>query len=202
MIITLGECVLGATNSVASVWQSTGWSVDLAVVGIGSTMLVFALWWMYFLLPSGEALHHHRERSFVWGYGHFFLIASVAAMGSGLEVVADVLKSAAAASAEVGAHGAKEAHGVSALYAISLLAFIQCVFMLSLWAIHAYAARARAAQGWLALVSVACVGIAPLAVWRGLPASWALLLLCVGPAIAIAYNEYGRRRRGELFAVR
>ena len=208
VIITLGECVLGATNSVASVWQSAGWSVDLAVVGIGSTTLVFALWWMYFLLPSGEALHHHRERSFVWGYGHFFLIATVAAMGSGLEVVADVLKSgmatpgAAIASVEASVHGAKEAHGVSALYAISLLACIQCVFMLSLWAIHAYATRARAAQGWLALVSVACVGLAPLAVWRGLPASWALMLLCVGPAIAIVYDEYGRRRRGELFAVR
>ena len=216
VIITLGECVLGATNAVAGVWQTAGWSVTLAVVGLGSTMLVFALWWMYFLLPSGEALHHHRERSFVWGYGHFFLFASVAAMGAGLEVVADVLKhgmTAAATSgvattaASVGALPAvapdtKAAHGVSALYAITLLACIQAAFMLLLWLIHAYATRARDHQGWLALASIACVGIAPLAVWLGVAPHWALPLLCVGPALAIAYNEHGRRRRSDSFAVR
>ena len=67
--------VLGATNAVAGMWQIFGWTLNLALVGLGSTMLAFALWWMYFLLPSGDALHRHRERGFFWGYGHFFIFA-------------------------------------------------------------------------------------------------------------------------------
>ena len=99
VIITLGECVLGATNSVAGIYQSQGWSLELALVGLGATSLVFSLWWMYFLQPMGDALHHHRDRAFLWGYGHFVVFASAAAVGASLEVVADVLKAEGAAGA-------------------------------------------------------------------------------------------------------
>ncbi len=34
---------------------------------------------MYFLLPSGESLHQHRERAFLWGYGHYVTFAALAA---------------------------------------------------------------------------------------------------------------------------
>ena len=44
--------------------------------------------------------------------------------------------------------------------------------------------------------------LAPLAVAQGLPLAWGLLLLSLGPAIAIIYNERGRRRVAERFAVR
>ena len=183
LIITLGEVVLGATNAVAGMWQSFGWTLNLALVGLGSTMLAFALWWMYFLLPSGDALHRHRERGFFWGYGHFFIFASAAAMGAGLEVVADVLeegKQAAAGIADGGhalapaGHAGNAAHGVSPLYAISIVALAQALFMFSLWVIYTRATRAEASQGGLAaLLRLACVALGRLAVWLGAALPWA-----------------------------
>ena len=150
--------VLGATNAVAGMWQSFGWTLNLALVGLGSTMLAFALWWMYFLLPSGDALHRHRERGFFWGYGHFFIFASAAAVGARLEVVADVLKAgkqAAAGIADAGhalapaGHAGNAAHGVSPLYAISMVALAQALFMFSLWVIYTRTKRAEPARaGW------------------------------------------------------
>ncbi len=215
LIITLGEVVLGAANAVAGMWQTFGWTLNLALVGLASTVLVFALWWMYFLLPSGEALHRHRERSYVWGYGHLFLFMAAAAVGAGLEVVADVLKAGKEAAAQAitaagqaapvatqAGHAANGAHGVSPLYAITMVALAQALFMVSLWAIYSRTTRAQASQGLLTLACVACVALGPLAVWLGAPLPWGLLLLSVGPAIAIVYNEHGRRRCEDHFQVR
>ncbi|HOB65923.1 low temperature requirement protein A [Ottowia sp.] len=215
LIITLGEVVLGAANAVAGMWQTFGWTLNLALVGLGSTALVFALWWMYFLLPSGEALHRHRERSFAWGYGHVLVFVSAAAIGAGLEVVADVLKAGkeaaaqavatagqAAPSATQAAHAANAAHGVSPLYAITMVALAQGMFMVSLWAVYSHTTRAQARQGWLTLACVACVALGPLAVWLGAPLPWGLLLLTLGPAVAIVYNEHGRRHCEDHFQVR
>ena len=211
LIITLGEVVLGATNAVAGMWQSFGWTLNLALVGLGSTMLAFALWWMYFLLPSGDALHRHRERGFFWGYGHFFIFASAAAVGAGLEVVADVLKAGKQAAAGIadGGHAlapagqaGNAAHGVSPLYAISIVALAQALFMFSLWVISTRTTRAEASQGGLALLCLVCVALGPLAVWLSAALPWGLLLLSVGPAIATVYNEHGCKHCAEGFAVR
>lgn len=214
LIITLGEVVLGAANAVAGMWQTFGWTLNLALVGLGSTALAFALWWMYFLLPSGDALHRHRERGFVWGYGHVFIFVAAAAIGAGLEVVADVLKAgkqaAATALAETGqaaaaatqAGHAANAAAVTPLYAIGMVALAQALFMLSLWAIYTRTTRAQAGQGLLTLACVACVALGPLAVRLGAALPWGLLLLSLGPVIAVVYNEHGRRHCTEAFAVR
>ncbi len=39
-------------------------------------------------MPAGELLHAHRNRSFVWGYGHILLFGSVVATGAGLHSTA------------------------------------------------------------------------------------------------------------------
>jgi hypothetical protein len=46
------------------------------------------------------------------------------------------------------------------------------------------------------------VALGPLAVWLGAALPWGLLLLSVGPAIAIVYNEHGCKHCAEGFAVR
>ena len=133
-------------------------------------------------------------------------------MGAGLEVVADVLeegKQAAAGIADGGhalapaGHAGNAAHGVSPLYAISIVALAQALFMFSLWVISTRTTRAEASQGGLAaLLRLACVALGPLAVWLGAALPWGLLLLSVGPAIAIVYNEHGSKHCAEGFAVR
>ena len=201
LIITLGEVVLGATNAVAGKWQSFGWTLNLALVGLGSTMLAFALWWMYFLLPSGDALHRHRERGFFWGYGHFFIFASAAAVGAGLEVVADVLeegKQAAAGIADGGhavapaGHAGNAAHGVSPLYAISIVA-------LAGWRCCAWPAWrwARWRCGWARRCSGACGGCGS---GRPLPASTTSMDASTAPRGLRCGS--GLRRQGHLDVAR
>jgi low temperature requirement protein LtrA len=208
VIIVLGEGILGASNAVAAVWASLdwAWSFDVTLVGFGCMLLVFCLWWMYFLVPSADALHHHRERSFVWGYGHFVLFAAVAAVGACLEVVADTLKALHStaghgAEAAVGA-AAEAAHGVSATYAIASVAVAEGIYVIALWALYRYISRAQHSDWFIPLVCLACIALAPLAVSWGVPLQWGLLLLSSGPIIAIAYHEYGHRFRTEQFTVR
>jgi low temperature requirement protein LtrA len=46
------------------------------------------MWWIYFMLPAGRALHLRRHRSFLFGYGHIPIFAAIAATGAGLHVAA------------------------------------------------------------------------------------------------------------------
>lgn len=91
VIITLGEIVLGTILAVSAVVEAQGWSVEAVLVAFGGTALAFGLWWVYFMMPSGEVLARHRERGFAWGYGHMVIFGSLAATGAGLHVGANVI---------------------------------------------------------------------------------------------------------------
>jgi low temperature requirement protein LtrA len=91
VIILLGEGVLAATNGVQAALAAAGLTGSLIVVGISGLVILVGLWWVYFLQPSAEGLARHRERSFYWGYGHYFLFAAVAAVGAGIEVAVEVV---------------------------------------------------------------------------------------------------------------
>ncbi|WP_374946880.1 low temperature requirement protein A [Agreia sp.] len=85
-IILLGESVLAATigvQSIVTAGDATGEFVLLAASGLA---LLFGIWWVYFLEPAGDGLERRRGRSFVWGFGHYFVFAALAALGAGLEV--------------------------------------------------------------------------------------------------------------------
>ena len=189
-IIVLGECVLGASNSVAGMIETQGWSLDVATVGLGSVSLVLSLWWVYFLMPNAKALHHHRERAFTWTYGHFFVFGSLAALGAFLEVVADGLK------------GGSSVHAVAPTLAIGLVATSIGVYLMTVWWLHRHIARGQAQLGWAwgfaALILAAVVA----AVAAGLPLAWAIPAVTVAPAFVIAAIEYGRLKRPELFHMR
>jgi low temperature requirement protein LtrA len=87
-IIALGECLIGAIETLRAIVANHGWSVDAALVGFGGTALAFGMWWVYFMLPAGRALHVRRHRSFLFGYGHIPIFAAIAATGAGLHVAA------------------------------------------------------------------------------------------------------------------
>jgi low temperature requirement protein LtrA len=89
VIITLGEGVLGTVTAInAVVHGSSGWTVEAAVVALSGIGLIFATWWTYFAIPWADVLAAHRERSFIWGYGHIVLFGALAAIGAGLHVAA------------------------------------------------------------------------------------------------------------------
>jgi low temperature requirement protein LtrA len=89
VIITLGEVILGTVAALnAVVHGEAGWTVDAALLAVAGVGLTFGCWWMYFVVPWAEPLVRHRERSFVFGYGHLVIFAALAAMGGGLHVAA------------------------------------------------------------------------------------------------------------------
>jgi len=88
-IIVLGECVLAATTSVQAAIAQTGPTVTLLLTSAGGLLLVCGLWWSYFKSSPVDVLQESSFASFAWGYGHWLLYAAVAALGAGLQVVAE-----------------------------------------------------------------------------------------------------------------
>lgn len=136
-IILLGESVSATMLATKGFLESNGLSVDLVVVAGAGLVLIFALWWLYFTEPSAEGLEQHRDRSFFWGYGHYLLFASVAAVGSALEV-----------AVESGSHS--DTAPIAVGYA---LAVPVAIFFAMLWWLH------------VRIVDVAV--IPPIALWGG-----------------------------------
>ena len=87
-LIVLGECVAAATVAMQSATTS-GLSAPQVGVAAGGLLLIFGLWWWYFEHPSEEGLRESRNSAFLWGYAHYFVFASVAALGAGLEVAVE-----------------------------------------------------------------------------------------------------------------
>lgn len=191
-IIVLGECVLGASNAVASVLQTQGWSLNLALVGWGSVALIFSLWWVYFLVPSGEALHHHRDRAFVWSYGHAPVFASLAALGAFIGVIADQLKP------DAGAGG----HVVDPVLAIALVAAAAAVYLAVIMAINGFVTQHEAQMGWLLIPAFALMGGVVAAVAMGLSLPWAMALMPLGPMLLIGLGTRMVKHSPEKFAIR
>ena len=121
-IIVLGESVLASTVGVQNALDEGGLSGDLVVIAAAGLALLFVLWWLYFSEPAGDGLARRRDLSFVWGYGHYLIFASLAAAGAGLEV-----------AVESAGHHTETPDTVVAL----AVAVPVAVFLVMLWAVHA-----------------------------------------------------------------
>jgi low temperature requirement protein LtrA len=121
-IILFGESVFAASTGVERALDAGGVSVPLVAVAAAAIVLVFALWWLYFLQEAGEGLVVHRDRSYVWGYGHYGILAALAAVGAGLELAVEQTGHSLTASP------------VAVGYAIAIPV---AVFILLTWALHA-----------------------------------------------------------------
>jgi low temperature requirement protein LtrA len=95
-IIVLGETLLAATIGVHAALNDRATLGDLATVVVGGLLTVFAMWWLYFDMPSSAIAEAARRRfserlsgAFLWGYGHYVVFAAAAAVGAGLSVAID-----------------------------------------------------------------------------------------------------------------
>ena len=89
-IIALGEGVVGTVAALSAVVDRQGWTLDAVLVGIAGMGLTFGMWWVYYLVPSGEILQRHRDRAPVWGYVQMLIVTSIVATGAGLRVAASL----------------------------------------------------------------------------------------------------------------
>jgi len=84
-ILLLGESVLAVTFAVQEALQDEV-SPSLVIASVAGLTLLFTLWWLYFSEPAVEGLKSKRERYLFWNYGHYFLFAALAAVGTGIEI--------------------------------------------------------------------------------------------------------------------
>ena len=105
-IITLGEGVVGTVTVLGALIEVQGWSTDTVLLGTSAMTATFAMWWVYFIVPVGDALHEHRHKRFWWGYGHILIFMAAAGFGAGLHVAALYIEheSHVAGGAVVAAH--------------------------------------------------------------------------------------------------
>lgn len=120
-IILLGESVLAVTVAVQEAIVE-GVDASLVVVAVSGLVLLFTLWWLYFSEPAAEGLVRNRDKSYIWGYGHYAVYASLAAIGAGLEIGVKAVTH----HTEIG--------DVAAGYAVAIPL---AVFLLLLWLLHA-----------------------------------------------------------------
>jgi low temperature requirement protein LtrA len=101
-LIVLGECVLASTLAVQTALDDDAVLADLATTAAGGLLTVFGMWWLYFAKEAHEFLTSLRA-GIVWGYGHYVVFASAAAVGAGLAVNVDFLTGHAAIGPRVAA---------------------------------------------------------------------------------------------------
>ncbi|MFC5176968.1 low temperature requirement protein A [Nocardioides taihuensis] len=88
-IIVLGETILAVSVGLQEVLAGEGDVAHAAVVVGAALVLAFGLWWVYFDALGRDGLTRNRRAAFTWGYGHYVLYASVAALGAGVQVQLD-----------------------------------------------------------------------------------------------------------------
>ncbi|MFE9043203.1 low temperature requirement protein A [Streptomyces sp. NPDC007818] len=120
-IIVLGESVAAATVAVKSGVAEHDALNELLPIAAGGLLIVFAAWWIYFVVPAHDRLRDNR-RGFLWGYGHFVIFMSAAAVGAGLEIAVE--------------QAVGKAH-ISTLAASASVTIPAAVFLLSVWLLHA-----------------------------------------------------------------
>ena len=101
-LIVLGECVLSATLAIQAALEENAALADLATTAAGGLLTVFGMWWLYFAKESAGLLTSLRTGT-VWGYGHYLVFSSAAAVGAGLAVNVDVIIHQAAIGPRAGA---------------------------------------------------------------------------------------------------
>jgi low temperature requirement protein LtrA len=120
-LIVLGECVLASTLAIQAALKEDAVLGDLATTAVGGLLTVFGMWWLYFAKESHGFLTSLRA-GIVWGYGHYLIFASAAAVGAGLAVNVDYVTH----------HAAIGARGAAAAFTIPVALFLVAVWALQI----------------------------------------------------------------------
>ncbi len=119
-LIVLGEAVFAATMAIKTALAAGGRAGELILVAASGLVVVFGMWWLYFGQRAERILRSNRD-AFPWGYGHYLIFASAAAVGAGLGVVIDQ---------EAGLSP------ISARAATTVVAVPVAVFLVCVWLLH------------------------------------------------------------------
>jgi low temperature requirement protein LtrA len=185
VIIALGEGLLGTAVALTVLVgpEGPGWSLEVVVLGLAGTALTFGMWWIYFILPCGEILERHRERSFEWGYGHIVLFGALVAVGAGLHAAAYYLDD----------HSVLGTTGTVLTVAIPV-----ALYAVSIYALYYLLSRVFDPFHLLLLAGTALVAVASIAMAvAGVAMVWCLAVLALTPWVTVVGYETVGYRHGE-----
>jgi low temperature requirement protein LtrA len=187
VIIALGEGLLGTTVALAAIIEGPGWSTDVVLLGLAGTALTFGMWWVYFVLPGGELLARHRERSFGWGYGHIVLFGALVAVGAGLHVGAFLLEG----------HSVLRVTGTVVAVAVPVALYLASYYALFTQLTRFFDPFHLLLLAVSAVVIAASVGLAVV----GAPLVLCLLVLALTPWVTVVgYETVGHRHADRVLA--
>ncbi len=89
-LIILGEMVLGASEAFNGALEDHAHSWPLVTAAVLCAVLAFLLWWLYFGFLGHYDLSDNRT-AFIWGFGHYFVFASLAAADGALGALIDAI---------------------------------------------------------------------------------------------------------------
>ncbi|MDH6489449.1 low temperature requirement protein A [Streptomyces sp. SAI-127] len=179
-IIVLGETIAAATVAVKSGIDENDALDELLPIAMGGLLIIFAAWWIYFVVPIHGHLRSNKQ-AFLWGYGHYLVFASAAAIGAGLEV---------AVEQTVG-----KAH-ISTLAASAAVTLPTALYLLTVWALHSRYFKVGIAQQLVlpvtALLVICCTFLG----------DWAVLAAGIVATLAVVTGttltaRMAARERGE-----
>ena len=180
-IIVLGEGVVGVSNSIQYFLVNSA-SAASSIIFLGSSLvaLVFSLWWLYFIVPFDTILNKERRRHdlFLFGYGHFFIFASIAGLGSMLNLVTESV------AADTSAPGYQI---ISQPYAMGMLMAMLSVFLLTLTILRELMCRKSSHNVIAMLIALIIIGLSYMAVVQGLPITYGIWLSILAPVVMIWY---------------
>ncbi|MFF6872025.1 low temperature requirement protein A [Streptomyces sp. NPDC012450] len=163
-LIVLGETVAAATVAVKSGVVENDALDELLPIAAGGLLLVFAAWWVYFVVPAHDRLTSSRQ-AFLWGYGHYLILMSAAAIGAGLEIAVE--------------QAVGEAH-ISTLSASAAVTIPSALFLLLVWLLHARSFKVGTAQQLVLPVAALAILMCSFA------GRWAVLAAGLVAAAAVA----------------
>lgn len=145
------------------------------------------MWWIYYMMPSGEVLAARRERSSSWGYGHIVLFAGLAGTGAGLHVAATAIR--------------HDAH-IDAVAALLTIVTPVALFLFALFTLYAVLLRQLDPFHLLLFAGSVLVLIAAvIAVAAGASLSVGIGIVALAPVVVIVgYETIGHRHQGAALA--
>jgi low temperature requirement protein LtrA len=186
-IIALGEGVVGTVASLVAVVGEHGWTADAVMLAVAGTGLTFGMWWIYFAVPTGDLLHAHPERAFLFGYLHIAVFGAIVATGAGLHTAAYYVE------------GHSEIGSVGTVFSvvIPVAAYVGLVYVL-------YSLMVRGWDAFHVLLVVLTAGVlvaAVLLAMAGVPMAVCLLVATLAPAVTVVgFEVLGHRHVSEAIA--
>ncbi|MFF4604433.1 low temperature requirement protein A [Streptomyces sp. NPDC001339] len=177
-IIVLGETIAAATVAVQSALDDNDELSTLLPIAAGGLLLVFAAYWIYFAVPIHLHLRSNRQ-AFLWGYGHYLVFGSAAAIGAGIEIAVE--------------QASGKAH-LTVYEAAACVTVPGALFLFTVWLIHSrHQKRGVAQQLVLPVTSVlvlACTAAG----------QWAVLSAGLAASVAVAVGVTLTARQGTALA--